>query len=335
VPSAADQIVAAIAAHGPLRFDRYMQLALYGQHGFYNAGGTAGRRGDFITSPEVGPLFGTVLARWIEAERQRLGSPDDFTVVEFGAGPGTLARSVRAAASDLRYVAVEVSAAQRDRHPQGIESVGAPPDGPITGVVVANELLDNLPFRLLVFDGGWREAHVQHDADRFVEVLLPLADPPTWLPARARLGARLPWQQAADEWVRHIRRMLIAGSLLVFDYTTARTAQLADEPWRQWLRTYRGHERGVHYLAQPGTQDITAQVAIDQLPAPHSVQTQAAFLRQWGIDELVDEGRTGWAAAAAAPTVAAMAMRSRVREAEALLDPAGLGNFTALTWMAP
>jgi SAM-dependent MidA family methyltransferase len=332
VPSAADEIVAAIAANGPLRFDHYMQLALYGQQGFYNAGGTAGRRGDFITSPEVGPLFGALLARFIAAERARLGEPDDFTVVEVGAGPGTLARAVLAQLPDVRYVAVELSAVQRHHHPDGVHSIADLPDRPVRGVVVANELLDNLPFRLLVFDGGWREAQVDVAGDRFVEVLTPLADPPEWLPATASHGARVPWQQAATEWVERARRAVDAGSVLVFDYVSQTTAQLAAEPWRQWLRTYRGHERGQHYLMSPGTQDITAQVARDQLPVPDVVQTQAEYLRQWGIDDLVDEGRRAWEAAAASPTVAALKMRSRVREAEALLDPTGLGAFAALTW---
>ena len=76
-----------------------MDLALYGEHGFYASGGRAGRRGDFITSPEVGPLFGAVLARAIDAWWNELGRPSDFAVVEAGAGPGTLARAILAAAS--------------------------------------------------------------------------------------------------------------------------------------------------------------------------------------------------------------------------------------------
>ena len=106
-------------------------------------------------------------------------------------------------------------------------------------------------------------------------------------------------------------------------------------PWREWLRTYAGHERGAHYLKDPGSQDITTQVMIDQLAAvsePDAVRTQAQFLQLWGIEELVAEGARIWRENAAAPTLAAMKMRSRISESEALLDPTGLGAFSVLEW---
>lgn len=341
MPSAADpsvvgELAAAQAAAGrPLRFDEFMRVALYGDHGFYTSGGQAGRRGDFLTAPEVGPLFGAVLARWIDAEHRRLGCPADFTVVESGAGPGTLARAVLLAAPQWagRYVAVEVSAAQRAKHPDGVTSLAEMPEDPFTGVVIANELLDNLPFRLAVFDGGWREALVEVGADgRLGEILAPA--PPQWafLPPSAPHGARAPVQEVAREWVGDARRSVLAGSVLVLDYFTPLTAALALEPWRAWLRTFRGHERGAHYLKDVGLQDITAQVCLDQLPEPDALRTQAQFLQLWGIDELVEEGRREWQAAAAAPGLHALMMRSRLGEAEALLEPAGLGGFLAAEW---
>ncbi len=336
MPSASDDVIAAVAAAGgAIRFDEYMRIALYGDHGFYTSGGQAGRRGDFLTSPEVGPLFGAVLARWIDSVWQRLGKPGDFTIVECGAGPGTLARSILAAAPQWRdrYVAVEISAMQRRQHLAGITSVAALPVGPVTGVVIANELLDNLPFRLAVFDGIWREAAVAVGRDStLVEVTLD-ADPSwSWLPGSAALGARLPIQNEAARWTQEIDQMLLNGCALAVDYCTATAAELVAMPWRDWLRTYRVQGRGEHYLRSVGDQDITAQVCVDQLAPPSAVESQADFLRRWGIEELVAEGRAAWTAAAATPDIAALTMRSRTREAEALLDPRGLGGFTVLSW---
>lgn len=321
-------------------FSGFMEQALYGAHGFYTSGGRAGRRGDFITSPEVGPLFGAVVARFLDAEWNRLDRPDEFVVVEAGAGPGTLARAVTAAAPScldaLRYTAVEVAAHQREHHPDGIVSTDVLPSTPFDGVIIANELLDNLPFRLAVFDGAWREAYVVELPDgRLVEQLSAPFDPvPACLPERARHGARAPLQDAAAQWVATARALLRGGTLLVVDYCTATTSELADRPWREWLRTYRGHERGGHYLAEPGSQDITTEVAVDQLPAPDVVRSQAQWLQLHGIDELVAEGKAYWEAHASRPDLAAMKMRSRVSEAEALLDPTGLGAFTVLEWRA-
>jgi SAM-dependent MidA family methyltransferase len=121
---------------------------------------------------------------------------------------------------------------------------------------------------------------------------------------------------------------------VVIDYGVARTAELAARPWRDWLRTYRGNERGDHYLAAPGSQDITTDVPLDQLAQPDVVRTQAQFLPRWGIDELVDEGKRVWSEHAARPGLEAMRMRSRVAESEALLDPSGLGGFLVAEWRA-
>jgi SAM-dependent MidA family methyltransferase len=350
---AADDIRDAIeAAGGAIPFSTFMDMALYGRHGFYTSGnlgdpgdrsdqgsgGSAGRRGDFLTSPEVGPLFGAVLARFLDAEWTRLARPDPFSVVDAGAGPGTLARTVLAArpacAGVLRYIAVEVSPAQRARHPADVESRADLPAGPIDGVVVANELLDNLPFRLAIHDGAWREAYVTTAADgSFAEVLSAPFDPrPAVLPAVAPHGARAPLQDVAVTWLDRARSLVGRGSVVVIDYARASTAELAAMPWRSWLRTYRGHERGSHYLADPGQQDITVDVALDQLREPDALRSQAQFLQRHGISELVDEGRRAWTAAAPRPDLQALTMRSRVAESEALLDSTGLGAFTVAEW---
>ena len=283
-----------------------MEAALYGPEGFYEReGGGAGRRGDFLTAPEVGPLFGAVIVRALDAWWEEQGRPDGFTVYDVGAGAGTLGRSLAAAGSPHRYVAVDRSAAQRARH-EGLESAAELPDGPLVGVVVANELLDNLPFDLTL--GG--------------EPFDPAQEwPETGL---------APDQAQARQWVDEVRARL-RGRLVVLDYASI-TASMAARPWSEWLRTYRGHERGGHPMTHLGEHDITVEVAVDQLPRPDEDRTQADFLRAWGIDGLVEEGRRVWHERAHLGDLEAIRARSRVNEADALLDPDGMGSFRVLEW---
>jgi len=339
VPSAAESITAAItAAGGAISFEQYMGLALYGTGGFYQDGGKAGRRGDFITSPEVGPLFAAVVARYLDNCWNELGCPDSFDVVEVGAGPGTLARGIFDAQpkciSALRYVAVEISEKQRALHPDFVESVEVFPDRAIQGVVLANELLDNLPFKLFVYDSEWMEAFVGlGDDGKFVEVLRDVDEVPEVLPKSAPLGSRAPIQVAASQWMLNVTQKLSRGKVLVFDYCSPSTKEIAVSPWREWLRTYKDHDRGVHYLLEPGTQDITTQVMVDQLMVAVlelAVSKQSEWLQTWGIGELVSEGSRYWEEHKSSPDIVALKMRSRANEVQALTSLDGLGAFSVL-----
>ena len=299
-------------------FAEFMERALYDpEHGFYESGQAGRRGGHFITSPEVGPLFGAVVGRMFDRRWDELGQPDPFTVVDAGAGPGTLARTVAKAEPDctpaLQWINVERSAAGRAAHTIGTSRPDMP-KGPLTGVIVANELLDNLPLRLFDPDG--------HEAgDR-----------------RPNPGTRLtPRQDQACAWLSRALSTLSQGTVVIIDYMST-TEEMAARPWPEWLRTYRGHERGDDPWSAPGTQDITCEVAIDQLAAvcpPTRVADQATWLRSYGIDELVAEGSAAWRAGAAQGDLTALAGRSRAIEAEALLDPAGLGSFTVAEWDVP
>ena len=339
MPSAANSITAAItAAGGAISFEQFMSLALYGEGGFYQTGGKAGRRGDFITSPEVGPLFAAVIARYLDDCWNELGCPSSFDVVEVGAGPGTLARGVFDAKPEclaaMNYIAVEISASQRELHPEFVESVETFPERAINGVVLANELLDNLPFKLFVFDGTWKEAFVAiGDGGKFVEVLRDVADIPSVLPKTASLGARAPIQTAGRDWLTMVSTRLGRGRILIFDYCSASTSEVAASPWREWLRTYKDHGRGEHYLVNPGSQDITVQVMLDQLANSFSqltVSRQSEWLKHWGIEQLVEEGNQYWEAHKHAPNLAAMKMRSRQNESDALVSETSLGRFWVL-----
>ena len=109
------RLVERIHREGPIPFDAYVEAALYGDGGFFASGHGAGRAGaDFVTSPEVGQLFGALVARHVDRVWDALGRPDPFVVVEAGAGRGRLAADVLAAAPEcapaLRYVLVERSA---------------------------------------------------------------------------------------------------------------------------------------------------------------------------------------------------------------------------------
>ena len=366
-----------------------MEWALYDTRGgFYASGRGAGRRGgDFLTSVEVGPLFGRLIARLADCCWEALGRPERFTLLDAGAGRGTLARSVLRAAPEcapaLRYVLVERSAVLRGEHgpllerPPGpcvaVESLPDLPAEPFEGLVVANELLDNLPVRLLERTAaGWAEvcvlapgpgdggsavapestptssgAPTVRPADRggdffdvpnlsetSIPVVAELAARADALAPEAPVGGRLPLASAATAWVGRALDLLRRGRLVVLDYTDS-SASLAARPPTEWLRTYRDGVRGHDPLASPGRADITCEVPLDQILAAHpgaEVCEQAEFLGRLGIDDLVSEGRAVWRERAAVGDLAAFEARSRVHEAEALCDPAGLGAFTVAVW---
>jgi SAM-dependent MidA family methyltransferase len=382
-----DAVAARIRRLGPLGFAEVMELALYDpDHGFYASSGQAGRRGDFLTSPEVGPLFGAVLANALDAWWADAGCPDPFVVVEAAAGSAMLARTVLLAEPACRpaltYVLVERSAALRALHGDHLELTapelafppGADDDGgsdertaPVVGtgprvvslaslpafacahVVFANELLDNLPIDVLEACGPpgpnrtWDEVRVALAADDVTLIELTVPTSPSRSARADRLapdaasGARIPLADAACEWLRDALATVRTGRVVVIDYGEV-SADLAARPMGDWLRTYRAHDRGEDPLRALGTQDITAEVAIDQLAAVASidrVEAQAELLTRFGIEELVDEGRRIWHERAGAGDLEAVRARSRVREAEALLDPTGLGAFRVLEWLVP
>lgn len=366
-------------SHDSVPFSVFMADALYDPDtGFYSRGGRAGGSGgDFLTSPEVGPLFGAVLARALDRWWREAGSPDPWIVVEAGAGPGTLARSIRLAEPDcagsLVYVMVEVSEPQRGAHGEYLEghlgdlsaagvsevmqvprrgrgpcfvSTGDLPEH-VDGVVLANELLDNLPVEILRWSSDAGPPRLERlevmQRDGTAEFVSVTVDPGTEralfdgaLALRDVVGGQwFPLQVAAMEWLRGTLDRIGAGRVIVVDYG-AITAELVTRPAFSWLRTYRHNHPGGHPLEEPGSQDITCDVALDQLAwvrTPDRHETQAEFLRSHGIEELVAQGREMWKQRAHAPDRTALIGRSRVGEAEALLDPAGLGDFFVSQWI--
>ena len=362
--STAARLEQLIHREGPITFDRFMELALYGDDGFFASGRGAGRAGrDFVTSPEVGPLFGVCTARALDRLWRALGDPDPFLVIEAGAGNGRLAREVLRAQpsclSALRYVLVERSATLRAEQRERLaiepadealgpfvrradddQPVPAPAAGPVftaleelpalgatETVVLANELLDNLPFGIAQWDGTrWLEVRVGNGGTgEFVEVLVPAdVDPGCSVPA----GTRVPIPRGMRDWWRACEGVVHHGFVLVVDYT----ATVAELSVRPWLRTYREHAPGGDPLDSPGDQDITADVVAEQLETASPFPLVRSDLqRDWlgalGLDDLVAEGVRAWEAGAERGDLAALAGRSRVTEAAALTDPGGLGAY--------
>jgi SAM-dependent MidA family methyltransferase len=217
----------------------------------------------------------------------------------------------------------------------------------LSGVVLANELLDNLPFGIAErSESGWREVRVAHEEQGFAEVLVPAeaAD------ARALdaviggtpvpVGARLPIPRGLEAWIASCARVLRRGTLVVIDYVDD-VAGLVERGPGGWLRTYRAHDRGGPPLDAPGEQDLTADVVREQLVHAarasgftlESDVSQADWLRELGVDDLAESGRRTWEERAHVGDLDALAARSRVVEAAALTDAAGLGGHRVVTFM--
>jgi SAM-dependent MidA family methyltransferase len=269
-----------------------------------------------------------VVANALDVEWRRLGCPEPFTVVDAGAGPGTLARAVLSASpacgEAMEYVAVESSAAQRASHPDGVRSIAEMPNA-VVGVVLANELLDNLAFTpVRHLDGAWEQAVVELHGDSLRVGWVEQTEPPPIDPT----AVHAVWQPAATDWLATALGRIEQGRVIVIDYCRSDSADVE-------VRTYAQHGPAGDPLEHLGLKDITVDVDLAQLeqvrPAS-SIQSQADWLVAHGIEDLVAEGRRVWAESAAVGDLAALRMRSRVREAEALVEPTGLGGFTVAEW---
>ena len=126
--------------------------------------------------------------------------------------------------------------------------------------------------------------------------------------------------------------LLDRGRVLLFDYGTRTTADLAARPPSEWLCIYRSQRRGHHPLAEPGSADITGDVAFDQLPRGAALTRQADWLLAAGIEALTAEAEALWDPTCAAPTAETLAAKAQLDEAAAPTDPTGMGAFRATEW---
>jgi SAM-dependent MidA family methyltransferase len=331
-----------------------MEAALYDPiHGFY-ARHPVGEDGDFVTAPHVSPSFGVLLARLLEHLWSRLGRPRPFAIVEAGAGDGTLARRMLASlppemASVTDYVAVERSPGARqaleriDAREAGVRMVKIHDDLPRSplgqGVVLANELLDNLPFRRVrgTTDGAVElrvGTSVTPDGG-FVLVESPL--PPDLAPLLPPLreGQETVVSQEGPAFVERAARTLGRGYIVLIDYALERASST---PWAP-VHGYRRQRVEADVLVDPGSRDITAGIDVEAL-VTHARDvglnvwppiTQHDALTNLGIGRWDRALRDRQAEALDAGRGAEAARIYSARNAARLLtDPAGMGAFTVL-----
>jgi SAM-dependent MidA family methyltransferase len=306
-----------IRRNGPITFAEFMEAALYNpEEGFYARPAVGeGGRGHFVTSPHVSPAFGDLVARQVAECWDLLDRPRPFSVVEVGAGDGTLARQILHAvaaipelAEAIRYVATERTPGQREALlERGVQTGSSPAEaGPVTGVVLGNEVLDNLPFhRLRERDGHVVEVMVGLDGDRLVEVDgQPAGEVRELLDRPLGPGEERPVSPAAVALVREVAVNLERGYSFFFDFGTGPEASAGP------VHAYRDHRVLAEVLEDPGSRDVTAGVDLDAVARA----ARGAGLQVWGPvaqrEAMLALGYRTWASG----------VRARQAEAEAADD---------------
>jgi SAM-dependent MidA family methyltransferase len=261
-----------------------MELALYAPGlGYYRAGARKfGPGGDFVTAPELSPLFARCLARQCQEILHALGGGE---ILELGAGTGIMAADLLLAlraldASPERYAILELSGELRerqrqtlaDRTPELLDRVvwlDAPPTPGFRGIVLGNEVLDALPVeRFRVTAHGPRRLMV-----RWTEAGLDWAEggeDPAVTTAVSRIESDLGWRLPEgyvseyiphlEDWLRAIAAPLAAGALLFVDYGYPRREYYHPERTDGTLLCHYRHRVHADPFILPGLQDITASV---------------------------------------------------------------------------
>lgn len=303
-------------AGGSISFAEFMQLALYAPGlGYYSAGAAKfGEAGDFVTAPEISPLFGRVLARQCAGVLAQVRRP---AVLELGAGSGVLAAQVLPALEGLgappeRYLILEVSPELRERQEQRLKdaqpALGAKvewladlPES-FDGVVIANEVADALPVeRFRIEHGEVLQYRVAMEGEGFGWAV---ASAPGFLQEAVRaieasLGVPLPDGYESEVstglpgWVEDVAGCIENGLAFLFDYGMPRREYYAPDRSGGWLRCHFRHRAHDDPLLWPGIQDITAWVDFTSV-AEAAVRagmdiagfvTQAHFLLHGGLEQ--------------------------------------------------
>ncbi|MBI3774632.1 MAG: SAM-dependent methyltransferase [Gammaproteobacteria bacterium] len=314
-------ICAEIAREQRITFHRFMELALYTPElGYYMNGlRKFGPDGDFITAPEISPLFSRCVAHQCAQILRACKQP---TVLEAGAGSGVMAADILLELERLdtlpqRYAILELSASLRARQHETLQTRAAHlasrvvwlehlPETAFEGVILANELLDAMPVhRVRLTMSGAMEQYVTWNRDHFVWCDGPLSD--TALRARiAALPQNLPANYTteinlnAEAWLRTFAPLLQRGAVLLFDYGFPAPEYYHPQRNDGTLVCHYRHRVHNDPLTRVGLQDITSHIDFTALAhAAHDsglhvagFSNQTYFLLSTGIDRFVNEHAT-------------------------------------------
>ena len=266
---------------GSLSFRDYMDGLLYAPGlGYYSAGlGKFGREGDFVTAPEISPLFGYTLARQC---RQLFDQGCNASILEFGAGSGKLCAQILSRLDEaVEYLILEVSADLRDRQQANLRSqldekrfsrirwLERLPRK-FEGVVLANEVLDAMPVNLLEKRQQWVELGVGFDGERFVfkdytpggeavDAMRKIEAETGELPEGYRTEVNLNYRP----WLAALGEACERAALLLIDYGYERAGYYHPGRSTGTLLCHYRHRVHDDPLILPGLQDITASVDFD------------------------------------------------------------------------
>jgi SAM-dependent MidA family methyltransferase len=325
-------------------FDEFMEMCLYDKDSGYFSSGEIrpGTGGDFITSPEVSDGFGTLLGAWASDNRPS----DGAAIIEVGAGSGGMLGHLAVGWFDenLPVFAVERSATARKvialRHPdvEVCSSIDEVPAG-LDAVVVANEVLDNMPAALgKKLDDRWVEIAVSTDDDALTLVEVDArARVATWCTETfpdAVEGTTVTAQLAIAAWIRQVYDRFGRVALCLIDYGGT-SLELESRELDGIIRTYRRHQTGINWLEHPGGSDLTVDVNIDgvraaarQIGARVRPLSQRDFLLELGIEKSMDDAaELEHLHASEGRIVEQLQAKSSRINLNALIDPQGLGAF--------
>jgi SAM-dependent MidA family methyltransferase len=274
-------IINKIRNEGPISFHDFMEICLYyPELGYYtSAQDKIGVNGDYFTSPHLTPLFGAMIGKQLEEMWQVLGE-DSFTVVEYGAGTGLLSHDIlgylknnQSLYERLRYCIIEKSPAMREKERSHLQEKVSWYDsvqeiGEVTGCILSNELVDNLPVHVVVMEDELKEVYVDY-RDGFVECLQPasaeLCDYLQQLQVKLCRGFRTEVNLQAVQWIKEIACALKKGFVITIDYGFPSFELYSDRRRTGTVLCYYNHTVSNNPYCHIGEQDITAHVNFSAL----------------------------------------------------------------------